>query len=126
MRQSFLNIFCLFLLCFSFSSCQRKVNLNNYYLIENDRFLSETRYALIRPEFLRLRETPDLSSIGVATLYHHDMVQVVLMVNQSGGWCRLLGDKMQGWLPVEELIFFESYQEAKKYQNGYRNATAKN
>lgn len=125
MRRSLCVFIIAFFFLFSLFSCQKKIDLNNYQLVENDHFFSETYYALIRSEFLRLRENPDFTSIGIATFYQYDMVQVVLMVKQVGGWCRLLSEEMQGWLPVDQLIFFESYEDAKKYQKGYRNITAK-
>lgn len=101
-------------------SCHKKIDLSKYNIIENDKLISETRYALIRPEFLRLRAEPDYRSVGIATLYRYDMVEVVLLVNQSGGWCRLRQGKMEGWLPVGDLIIFDSYDSALSYQNSYK------
>lgn len=103
-----------------FVTCHKKIDLTKYNIIENDKLISETRYALIRPEFLRLRQEPDYRSQGIATLYRYDMVEVVLLVNQTGGWCKLSHGKMDGWLPVGDLIIFDSYESALSYQNSYK------
>lgn len=99
------------------TGCEKKVTLNQYaHLLNQNSLLIENKYAVVRPPFIRVKETPQATAKGLFTLQRNDVISVSLKVSQVGGWCEINSDPVKGWIPVDELLLFDSFSEAREYQ----------
>lgn len=117
-KFSFLTFLSFFTL-----TCEKQPSLSQLNLIDHDKVLYETRYAVIKPSILRMKQEPFSSSDGVLTLRQYDVVKVILLVNQTGGWCRAEHQSTEGWVPVDDLQLFRTLGEASSYLSALPHLT---
>ncbi len=111
------SLFLLFIFSLLTSSCEKRVSLVSHnHILSNDSVIMEDKYAVVRSNFLRVKESPIADAKGMMTLYLNDVVKVNLKVSQVGGWCEITSPGLSGWVPVAELVLFDDLKSAKAYQ----------
>lgn len=111
-------VFILLFLLLVVSSCERKkVFFRDSNTFVGDSLIMETKYAVIKPDFVRIKENPDITSTGISTFYRDDIIPVFLMINQLGGWCQVISQDINGWILIDDLVLFDSLTAAKTFQS---------
>jgi len=103
------------LFIFFFVTCSRRPTLSDIMQINDDQVIAAKRFAVVRPSILRLKSSPKNISDGIGTLYKNDIVEVLIMSNQTSDWCKTISNGNEGWILIDKLILFRSIEEANRY-----------